>query len=291
MTRLTLLFCSLILVSTTTLATPNKPECADEECSLAKLNTLRSLATRGNEEVSFTLGHIFMNPESGVKTDIENSFYYFNKAANQGFLPAYRQTAGMLAQGLGTEKNLSEAKRWMKRAAKRGVNRTAEEYAVLVFSDPNSSDEEHQEALAMLKEQVEEGMSYLANYMLAVLHVDGQFINQDYELAAELLAFPASGNYANSVQLLSQISELTGKQTEVIASNADAGLDPNIETITVSGISESLEDLSKLMLTQLQSSRSGTGSHIPGNGCKRKRSYCNIIENGWLRNETYLTFR
>ncbi|MCP4281753.1 MAG: sel1 repeat family protein, partial [Alteromonas sp.] len=107
--RISLLISTII--SASVWAIPNQPECADEDCSLAKLNTLRALASRGHEQTSFSLGHIFMNPESGVKTDLENAYYYFDKSAKQGFLPAYRQAAGMAAQGIGTQKNMAEAKR------------------------------------------------------------------------------------------------------------------------------------------------------------------------------------
>lgn len=139
-----------LLLSTSVYAIPNQPVCADEDCSFAKLNTLRALASRGNKEINFSLGHIFMNPESGIQTDLENAFYYFSKSARLGFGPAYRQAAGMAAQGIGTQKDLTEAKRLMKEGADRGVDRTAEEYAVLVFTDPNSTKEERETAIAFL---------------------------------------------------------------------------------------------------------------------------------------------
>lgn len=120
-------------------AIPNQPVCVDEDCSLAKLNTLRALASRGHKQTSFSLGHMFMNPESGLKTDLENAYYYFRKSAKQGFYPAYRHAAGMAANGIGTEKDINEAKALMKKAAEKGVNRTAEEYSALVFADENAT--------------------------------------------------------------------------------------------------------------------------------------------------------
>ena len=246
-----------------------------------------ALASRGHEQTSFSLGHIFMNPESGVKTDLENAYYYFDKSAKQGFLPAYRQAAGMAAQGIGTQKNMAEAKRLMKFAADEGVNRTAEEYAVLVFSDNESTDEEKATAVEFLEAEVEEGMSYLANYVLAVLYINGEFVEKDIVKAKSLLAFPASGKYANSVELLQQLSG-----EKVIAQDNEnpkstAGLDSSIETITVTGISINMGDVHGLMLSELRKHHGQTGSRIKGNGCKRGDPQCVILDSGSIRTPTF----
>ncbi|OES33388.1 sel1 repeat family protein [Alteromonas macleodii] len=228
-----------------------------------------------------------MNPESGVKTDLENAYYYFDKSAKQGFLPAYRQAAGMAAQGIGTQKNMAEAKRLMKFAADEGVNRTAEEYAVLVFSDNESTNEEKATAVEFLEAEVEEGMSYLANYVLAVLYINGEFVEKDMVKAKSLLAFPASGKYANSVELLQQLSG-----EKVIAQDNEnpkstAGLDSSIETITVTGISINMGDVHGLMLSELRKHHGQTGSRIKGNGCKRGDPQCVILDSGSIRTPTF----
>ncbi|GEA08913.1 hypothetical protein KUL42_36740 [Alteromonas sp. KUL42] len=283
-----------LLLSTSVYAIPNQPVCADEECSLAKLNTLRALASRGNKEINFSLGHIFMNPESGIQTDLENAFYYFSKSARLGFGPAYRQAAGMAAQGIGTQKDLTEAKRLMKEGADRGVDRTAEEYAVLVFTDPNSTKEERETAIAFLKEEVALGMSYLANYMLGILYIDGEYVPQDLDMAAELLAFPASGDYENSAELLAQLGheEQNNIQTPTLVANSvSSGEDPDMETITITGLSVKLVDVHEMMLDQLRRFHGQTGSRIKGNGCTRDMPNCRFIESGNLSNHTFWRIR
>ena len=283
--RISLLISTIL--SASVWAIPNQPECADEDCSLAKLNTLRALASRGHEQTSFSLGHIFMNPESGVKTDLENAYYYFDKSAKQGFLPAYRQAAGMAAQGIGTQKNMAEAKRLMKFAADEGVNRTAEEYAVLVFSDNESTDEEKATAVEFLEAEVEEGMSYLANYVLAVLYINGEFVEKDMVKAKSLLAFPASGKYANSVELLQQLNGQPVVEQISDNSQQNSGLDSDIETITVTGISTNMVDVHALMLAELRRSHGQTGSRIKGNGCKAGEPSCVIMDSGAIQSKTF----
>lgn len=61
-------------------------------------------------EASFALGHIFLNRDSGIQTNHEMSLYYFERAAGYHFWPAVRQTAGMLATGIGIEQNLTEVR-------------------------------------------------------------------------------------------------------------------------------------------------------------------------------------
>lgn len=275
------------ILSTSALAIPNQPECADEDCSLAKLNTLRAIAARGNERTSFSLGHIFMNPESGVKTDLENAYYYFNKSAKQGFLPAYRQAAGMAAQGIGTQKNMTEAKRMMKLAAEEGVNRTAEEYAVLVFSDTESTDEEKATAVKFLEAEVEEGMSYLANYLLAILHINGEFVERDMVKAKMLLAFPASGKYANSVDLLQQLEGDPVVKRSTNNTQRSSETSNNMETITVTGLSTNMVDVHALMLDELRRHHGQTGSRIKGNGCKKGDPQCVILNSETIGTPTF----
>lgn len=283
--RITLLLSTML--SASVWAIPNQPECADEDCSLAKLNTLRALSSRGHEQTSFSLGHIFMNPESGVKTDLENAYYYFDKSAKQGFLPAYRQAAGMAAQGIGTQKNMAEAKRMMKFAADQGVNRTAEEYAVLVFSDKASTQKEKETAITFLEAEVEEGMSYLANYLLAILHITGEFVEKDMVKAKTLLASPASGKYANSVELLKQLNGQPVVEQISDNSQQNTGFDSDIETITVTGISTNMVDVHALMLAELRRNHGQTGSRIKGNGCKAGEPSCVIMDSGSIRSRTF----
>ena len=287
----TITFLGFLVIPASVQAIPNTPVCVDEDCSIAKLNTLRALASRGHKQTSFTLGHMFMNPESGLKTDLENAYYYFRKSAKQGFYPGYRQAAGMAASGIGTEKDINEAKALMKEAAEKGVDRTAEEYAALVVSDENASKEEREVAIAYLEAEVEEGMSYLANYLLALLYINGEHVTKDYDRAIALLQFPASGEYSNSVELLTQLNG--NLEQDVIENNADkpaivtSKLDPNIETISIRGISENMVDLHALMLSELRKSHGQTGSRILGNGCKKGDPACEIIEDGSIRSHTF----
>lgn len=144
-------------------------------------------------------------------------------------------------------------------------------------------------------------MSYLANYLLALLYINGEHVTRDYERATALLKFPASGKYSNSVDLFTQLDghleqtdakTATGKgQGNESAAEQPNGLlsklDPNIETISVTGISENMVDLHALMISELKKSHGQTGSRILGNGCKKGEPACVIVDGGELSNYTF----
>lgn len=271
---------SVLLSASSSVWAASAPQCIEDGCSLAKLKTLTALSARGNVEASFALGHIFMNRDSGIQTDLEKSFYYFERAARYRFWPAVRQTAGMLARGIGTEQNLLEARRLMRKAAEKNVHKAAEEYAVIVFSDVNSSEEERQYALKKLNEKVERGNSYLANYALAYLYLEGKHVKQDLVKARELLAFPASGNYANAAALVEQLNTDDKDAASVMAATSRrySPFDPTIEVITVKGLSYDLSSITNAVMDQLRLSHGQTGSRIKGNGCTERMPGCEIID-------------
>ncbi len=277
-----LLFVSLLLSSAALAGPPAKPQCISEDCSIGKITTLQALSSRGNVEASFALGHVFLNNNSGVKTDYAMSYYYFDRAARYKFWPAIRQTAGMLARGIGVEQNIPAARERMLKAAKRGVDKAAEEYAVLVFSDPTANDEDHAQATEFLQEEVDKGMSYLANYTLAYLYMTGEYLPQDLDKARELLVFPANGNFANAQMILRQLesNELDTHQLAASAANTAKAwrLDPNIEVITVKGIGQDLASITYAVMDQLRLSHGQTGSRIKGNGCTERLPGCEILD-------------
>ena len=276
-----LLFVSLLFSSAALAGPPSKPQCISDECSIGKITTLQALSSRGNVEASFALGHVFMNNNSGVKTDYAMS-YYFDRAARYKFWPAIRQTAGMLARGIGVEQNLPAARKRMLKAARRGVDKAAEEYAVLVFSDPTANEEDRARATNYLRQEVDKGMSYLANYTLAYLHLTGDYVEQDVDKAMELLVFPASGHFANAQTILRQLESKDLDKRELIENATETAktwnIDPNVEVITVKGLRQDLASVTDAVMDQLRLSHGQTGSRIKGNGCTENLPGCEVLD-------------
>lgn len=265
-------------------------KCVSEACSPAKLKTLQALAHRGNVEASFALGHMFISQSSGLEINPELSFKYFKKAARYGFLPAMRQSAGMLAKGVGIEKDLTAASDMLRKAVEKNVFRAAEEYAVIVFSNPEATAQDKKFAYRKLQERVEKQNSYMANYTMAYLHLDDVHFPRDIEKAKALLAFPASGEYANAKQLLDALGQSNFDTepeaiVEVLVSTSSLSLDQQIEKIKVTGMRPDLDTAVHFVMDQLRVSHGQTGSRIKGNGCTKDMPGCFITEEGKSINE------
>ncbi|MBT0586065.1 tetratricopeptide repeat protein [Alteromonas oceanisediminis] len=280
---LLLVFMTLGCLTTSSVLANDGSDCLDDSCSIAKLNTLKALSSRGNVEASYALGHLFLSNDSGVRVDLEQAYFYFDRAARYGFLPALRQVGGMLARGVGVEKNLAEARIYMRKAAEKNVDKAAEEFAAIVFSDPSSSSDDKQFALQKLQEEVDKGMSYLANYTLAHLYVEGVHVPQDLDVAQELLAFPASGEYANAKELLETLTDSGEISQQTAPDEAEArhiSIENKFERIRVTGIGRSVADITFAVMDQLRLTHGQTGSRIKGNGCTHNMPGCEITGGG-----------
>ena len=98
---------------------------------------------------------MFLSESSGLEINPELSFKFFKKAARYGFLPAMRQSAGMLAKGVGVEKDLNAATKMLRKPVAKNVFEAAEEFAVIVFSNPEATEDDKRYAHKKLQERVE----------------------------------------------------------------------------------------------------------------------------------------
>ena len=258
-------------------------KCIRDYCSPAKLKTLQALAHRGNVEASFALGHMFLSESSGLEINPELSFKFFKKAARYGFLPAMRQSAGMLAKGVGVEKDLNAATKMLRKPVAKNVFKAAEEFAVIVFSNPEATEDDKRYAHKKLQERVEKRNSYMAHYTMAYLYLDDIHFPRDVSKAKALLAFPASGDYAYSKTLLTELNA-TGEKPidvdEVLTASKSPSLEQQIERIKVMGIRPDLNTAVYYVMDQLRRTHGQTGSRIKGNGCQKNTPGCFITESG-----------
>ena len=77
-------------------------------------------ALNGDAQAQFELGEMYDLGKGGLYQDREEAFRWYSKAAEKG-LPAAQYNLGfMYYNGKGTEKNLDEAKKWWRLAARQG---------------------------------------------------------------------------------------------------------------------------------------------------------------------------
>lgn len=82
--------------------------------------TLKSQADAGNPASCYQLAKNYQNGVNGVSKDLAAAFTYMKKAADAGYVKAFRPLAEMYHGGRGVEKNRESAAHWYKMAADNG---------------------------------------------------------------------------------------------------------------------------------------------------------------------------
>jgi len=107
----------------------------------------------------------------------------------------------MLQNGIGTEKDIGEAKRYYEKSAKLGNTFACYSLAKLILAEENSSREEIKRAIEYLKQASENGNQF-AQYSLGKVYLNGNFIEKDIYKAVELFELSSEqGNGYAAYQL------------------------------------------------------------------------------------------
>lgn len=125
LTLITLLFC---LLSAQSFA----------EITQQELTQLQEKANQGNSEDEFRLAQAYLN-EPSIKNE-EEAFYWFSQAAEQGHQQAQLQTADMLVNGQGTQKDINAAALWYTQLAIEGNHQAAFNLGELYEQETESFD-------------------------------------------------------------------------------------------------------------------------------------------------------
>jgi hypothetical protein len=87
---------------------------------LMSLAEIKEKATRGDAVAQYNLGGNYELGCSGVKKDLSQAKYWYEKAAAQGLAVAQYNLGLMYATGNGVKQDLSQAKYWYEKAAAQG---------------------------------------------------------------------------------------------------------------------------------------------------------------------------
>ena len=71
-------------------------------------------------EAQYELGESYAYGQRGLDQDFEQAVYWYREAAKQENAEAQYDLALMILQGLGTERNVSQAEKWLKKAEQNG---------------------------------------------------------------------------------------------------------------------------------------------------------------------------
>lgn len=206
-------------------------------------------------------------------------FQQYRMYTRRGYSDAMYTLAELYYRGYGTEKNLSSALKWYRKAAK--------------FEN---ADAQYKAGILYLREgeyqDIERGLKYLrtadrngvaeASHLLGLVYFEGQLTEQDLKLADEYFSHALKSGHQDTINFFNQLDteQSSKKQQLKLAATlakdptnqaSDTGAKPvgEMETITITGpdLSEIFDyQLARLDLMSPDAVK-GTGTNIPGRTC------------------------
>ena len=100
-------------------------QAGEYEKSAKELYKISQLATRGHPRAMYEFGTMYMKEGMWVVQSDEAGFDWWLKSANLGYAPAQFSIGASYIDGIGVNKDLGEAKKWLEKA----INSTYEKYS------------------------------------------------------------------------------------------------------------------------------------------------------------------
>ena len=100
-------------------------QAGEYEKAAKELFKISQLATRGHPRAMYEFGTMYMKEGMWVVQSDEAGFDWWLKSANLGYAPAQFSIGASYIGGIGVNRNLSEAKKWLEKA----INSTYTKYS------------------------------------------------------------------------------------------------------------------------------------------------------------------
>ena len=100
-------------------------QAGEHEKAAKELFKISQLATRGHPKAMYEFGTMYMKEGMWVVQSDEAGFDWWMKSANLGYAPAQFSIGASYIGGIGVNRDLSEAKKWLEKA----INSTYEKYS------------------------------------------------------------------------------------------------------------------------------------------------------------------
>ena len=100
-------------------------QAGEYEKAAKELYKISQLATRGHPRAMYEFGTMYMKEGMWVVQSDEAGFDWWMKSANLGYAPAQFSIGASYIGGIGVNRDLSEAKKWLEKA----INSTYEKYS------------------------------------------------------------------------------------------------------------------------------------------------------------------
>ena len=211
------------------------------------VRVLQLLAEYGNPTTQFNLGIMCIYDYDGLPEDLKKPEEWFQKAANQGHVPAQYYLARTYEEGLGgVTPDLEKALEWYTKAAKPGYA-PAQSRLATMYRKGKGVDQDLLKAFGLHHQAAAQGYAE-SQFALGVMYAYGEVGNPDsqeafqwYQKAAKQGYAPAQNNLALMYlygEGVSKNSEITWRLTFEAAQQGDAIAQSNLGKAFASGLDE-----------------------------------------------------
>ncbi|EXX52258.1 Skt5p [Rhizophagus irregularis DAOM 197198w] len=158
----------------------------------------------------FNLAKRYYNGE-GTEKNLEKAFYWYQKAAENGYEKAMHNLAICYVNGEGTEKNLEKAFYWYQKAAENGLTNSMHNLA-LCYVNGVGTEKNLEKAFYWYQKAEENGFTN-AMYSLAICYYNGEGTEKNLEKAFYWYQKAAENGFTNSMHNLA-LCYVNGEGTE-----------------------------------------------------------------------------
>ncbi|MCW8833696.1 MAG: sel1 repeat family protein [Colwellia sp.] len=249
-----------------------KELCLTEECKRS-FRKLKNFARKGSTEAQVVIAIAYLTG-NGLEKNPEKAVRNLKKAKRSGSARAAWTLSYLYTKGIGVSKDTEQANELLQYALDKNFGPALFQKASEIL---DLSKKENEEAIFLLKKSISTSNKN-ATYLLAQMYEFGEGVEQNIEQALKLYSQLKFSNYKDSQQRYEKLfSDYKGDPKLISLSQ---GLDPSIETITVSGAKWDLQKTLTTLVHYLDSSGlydGGGFSHIRGKGCANSSSACAMI--------------
>jgi len=212
--------------------------------------------------------------------DCKEYFKAYKILTKRGHSEAMATLGELYYAGYGTDKNIKQALKWFRRAAKFGITSTQYKAGILYLQESDYQDID--KGLSLLERSTKHSFSPGA-FALGKVYLNGGLVTQDLAKADEWLSQAFSLNNQETVKFASKLKNspktsslalpklyaLVGERVETHATSASNPPVDEMETITVSApqYTEYFDAEIARLNNSIPDTSSGTGSNIAGQTC------------------------
>ncbi len=168
-------------------------------------NTLLALAQKGDPAAQYRVGKSLYEGK-GVERNIQSSFEWYKKSAEQGYVKAQSGLGWRYASGIGTKKDYKKAFFWYEKAAQQGYAKAQRPLGVL-YEMGNGTTKDPVKAAYWYKKAADQGLAR-AQVNLGNLYESGEGVEKDFKQATEWYRRSTRDGYARGQTHLGRMYEL-----------------------------------------------------------------------------------